>query len=291
MRIARRVLSPIGVLLAFAVGGWLLRWLTAGSWSAVQGGNPTFDSLLIFVVALLAWACFAWLALGTLLMALSAIPGALGSACGALAERMTPAVYRRVARVALGISVAAGPVLGALPAHAATVNQPTQAAAAAQLLPGLDRPGSLDRAGTVDTQLPSGIQLPNLDRAGTVDNQLPSGIQLPNLDRPGGSDIRDELPMPDRPTSSQAGLPNPERPQTTDPVLRPPTRHVQAEEQYVVKRGDNLWDIARQHLPDGASNAEINREWHRWYYANRQVVGDNPDMVLPGQVLTPPPPA
>lgn len=270
MRIIRRVLSPIGVLLAFAAGAWLLRWLTAGSWSAVQGGSPTFDALIVLVVAVLAWACFAWLALGTLLMALSVLPGAIGSACGSLAEQLTPAVYRRAARVALGLSVAAGPVLGALPANAATVDQPTQAAAAAQLLPGLDRPG-------------------------TVEGQLPGGIQLPSLDRPGGTDVRDQLPMPDRPVSDrsdsvtgQVGLPNPDRPQTRDPVTRAPIRAVDAHEQIVVKRGDNLWNIAKDHLPAGASNAEINQEWHRWYDANRQVIGENPDMILPGQMLTPP---
>ncbi len=282
MRIVRRVLSPIGVLLAFVAGGWCLRWLTDGSLSVVQGGNPSFDALLVLVVAVLAWACFGWLAVGTFLMALSALPGAVGAACGSLAEQLTPEVYRRAARVALGLSVAAGPVLGAIPANAATIDQPTQAAAAAQLLPGLDRPG-------------------------TVDSQLPGGLQLPNLDRPGGYSASGDqssaggtfgLPTPDRPTSDRStspwsssdrtGLPNPERPQTHDPVTRPPLRHVDASDQITVKRGDNLWNIAKDHLPTGASNAEINREWHRWYDANRQVIGDNPDLILPGQVLRPP---
>ncbi len=270
MRMVRRVLSPIGVLLAFVAGGWLLRWLTAGSLTAVQGGNPTLDALLVLVVSVLAWACFVWLALGTLLMALSVLPGALGSACGALGERLTPAVYRRAARVALGLSVAAGPVLGALPAGAATVDQPTRAAAAAQLLPGLERPGS-------------------------VESQVRGAMQLPDLDRPAGGEVAEQLPMPDRPISDRsdsspdrAGLPNPERPQTRDPVTRAPLRNVDAHQQIVVKRGDNLWNIARDHLPPGASSVEINQAWHRWYDANRQVIGDNPDLILPGQVLTPP---
>jgi nucleoid-associated protein YgaU len=275
MRIARRVLSPIGVLLAFAWGAWFLRWLTAGSWDGIRDGNPTFDALLVFVVAVLAWACYAWLALGTLLMALSVLPGALGRACGELAERVTPAAYRRIARIALGISVAAGPMLGALPANAATVDQPTQAAAAAAAM------------------------LPSLDRPGTVDSRLPSGITLPSLDRPSGSDavasdIMASLPMPDRPigdrapVTAQADLPNPERPQTTDPVTRPPVRDVADVQEVVVKRGDTLWGIAARHLPPGASDAEIHREWQRWYEANRQVIGDDPNLILPGQILTPP---
>lgn len=201
MRIVRRVVSPIGVLLAFLVGAWALRWLTAGSLTAVRDGALTFDALLVFVVAVLAWACFAWLAFGTVLMALSALPGAIGAACGSLAERVTPAFYRRAARVALGLSVAAGPVLGSLPANAATVDQPTQAAAAAQMLPGLDRPG-------------------------TIDSQLPGGIQLPDLDRPGGTDIRNsQLPMPDRPSSASSGRIGFDRPGCPIPTgRRPPTQ-------------------------------------------------------------------
>ncbi|REF37546.1 LysM peptidoglycan-binding domain-containing protein [Thermasporomyces composti] len=283
MRTARRVLSPIGVLLAFAWGAWFLRWLTAGSWSGVRDGNPSFEALLVFVVAVLAWACYAWLAFGTILMALSVLPGALGRACGELAERVTPAAYRRIARIALGISVAAGPMFGALPANAATVDQPTQAAAAAaQMLPSLDRPG------TIDSRLPSGVTLPSLDR--------PSGSDVVTSDVV-ASDIVARLPMPDRPVADQApvtgqaDLPNPERPQTSDPVTRAPVRDLgDVQQQVVVKRGDTLWDIAARHLGPGASNAEIHREWQRWYEANRQVIGDDPNLILPGQILTPPPP-
>ena len=43
----------------------------------------------------------------------------------------------------------------------------------------------------------------------------------------------------------------------------------------VVRRGDTLWGFAGP-------------EWPRWYAANRAVIGDDPDLILPGQRLVVP---
>lgn len=59
----------------------------------------------------------------------------------------------------------------------------------------------------------------------------------------------------------------------------------------VVRRGDTLWDLARRHLPAGATDAQIAREWPRWYAANRAVVGPDPGLLLPGQRLRVPGPS
>ncbi|WP_426309267.1 LysM peptidoglycan-binding domain-containing protein [Cellulosimicrobium sp. E-16] len=56
----------------------------------------------------------------------------------------------------------------------------------------------------------------------------------------------------------------------------------------VVVRGDSLWSIAARHLPDGASDAQVADAVQRWYAANVGVVGDDPDLVRPGQVLVAP---
>jgi hypothetical protein len=53
----------------------------------------------------------------------------------------------------------------------------------------------------------------------------------------------------------------------------------------VVHRGDSLWTIAHRHLGPGATDAEVARAWPHWYAANRDVVGPDPDVLLPGQVL------
>jgi hypothetical protein len=46
-----------------------------------------------------------------------------------------------------------------------------------------------------------------------------------------------------------------------------------------------LWNIAARHLGPHASAAEIARAWPRWYAANRAVIGIDPGVILPGQVL------
>jgi hypothetical protein len=58
-----------------------------------------------------------------------------------------------------------------------------------------------------------------------------------------------------------------------------------------VLAGDSLWGIVANHLGHGASDVDIALEWPRWYEANRELIGQNPDVLLPGQVLLPPAPA
>ncbi|MCL1900675.1 MAG: LysM peptidoglycan-binding domain-containing protein, partial [Promicromonosporaceae bacterium] len=63
--------------------------------------------------------------------------------------------------------------------------------------------------------------------------------------------------------------------------------------QYVVQPGDCLWRIAAAQLTDsygsGASNAAIAAATAAWYTANRAVIGNNPNLIYPYQVLTAPP--
>lgn len=58
----------------------------------------------------------------------------------------------------------------------------------------------------------------------------------------------------------------------------------------VVHRGDTLWSIAARHLGPAATCAQIDAEWHRWFAANREVIGADADAILPGQLLKPPAP-
>lgn len=52
--------------------------------------------------------------------------------------------------------------------------------------------------------------------------------------------------------------------------------------------GDSLWLIAARAIGPTASEIETARLWPRWYEANRGVIGEHPDVLLPGQVLRPP---
>jgi nucleoid-associated protein YgaU len=60
---------------------------------------------------------------------------------------------------------------------------------------------------------------------------------------------------------------------------------------HVVVRGDCLWDIAAARLAEAGgtpSNAEIATTVRAWWTANADVIGPDPDLLLPGQVLRPP---
>ncbi len=61
---------------------------------------------------------------------------------------------------------------------------------------------------------------------------------------------------------------------------------------HVVLRGECLWSIAEADLRvrTGAdpAPAAVAAAVQRWWAANAEVIGDDPDLLLPGQVLTPP---
>lgn len=78
---------------------------------------------------------------------------------------------------------------------------------------------------------------------------------------------------------------------TTGPLAAEPRQAPRASrpvEVVVVRPGDTLWDIARRHLPAGATDAQVARAWPRWYAANRTVIGPDPDVIRPGQRLRAP---
>jgi nucleoid-associated protein YgaU len=50
------------------------------------------------------------------------------------------------------------------------------------------------------------------------------------------------------------------------------------EETYTVKKGDSLSKIAKRAYGDA-------QQWRRIYEANREIIGDNPDLIHPGQAL------
>ncbi|ACZ31518.1 hypothetical protein Xcel_2503 [Xylanimonas cellulosilytica DSM 15894] len=56
----------------------------------------------------------------------------------------------------------------------------------------------------------------------------------------------------------------------------------------VVLRGDTLWGIAARWLGGDPTDAEVMAATVRWHEANRDVIGDDADVILPGQILSPP---
>jgi len=75
------------------------------------------------------------------------------------------------------------------------------------------------------------------------------------------------------------------QPTSTDPVSEPtPDR-----QDHVVAVGDSLWSIAcqtlRQRLHREPSSSEVDSYWRTIYATNRQLVGDDPNLIHPGQRL------
>lgn len=79
------------------------------------------------------------------------------------------------------------------------------------------------------------------------------------------------------------GLPLPDRPSSGPSPARGAGPATPRGELVVVSAGDTLWAIAGEELAAGAPH------WRRLYAANRKVIGDDPDLIRPGQRLRVPP--
>jgi nucleoid-associated protein YgaU len=169
------------------------------------------DAVVLAVAGLLAWLVWAWAALGLLLTAASALPGALGALARLLLRIAVPAGLRRAASLALGVGIGLNAPFLAGTALAATTTATTTATTA---------------------------------------------------------------PVPDWPAAPSPPAPAP--PSTAG---------------HVVVRGDCLWLIARGALEaagDRPSDADVATSVRAWWTANQAVIGPDPDLLRPGQVLQPP---
>jgi hypothetical protein len=88
-------------------------------------------------------------------------------------------------------------------------------------------------------------------------------------------------PLPPASAPALAALPAPLIPARTTA-----TPHARAK--VVVSPGDCLWSIAANELGQHATPSAIARRWPAWYATNRAVIGADPALLLPGQVLQSP---
>ena len=58
---------------------------------------------------------------------------------------------------------------------------------------------------------------------------------------------------------------------------------------HAVIHGDSLWSIAANRLTSSASDQDIDREWRSIYALNKDLIGNNPSLIFPGQIFELPP--
>lgn len=264
----QRAACGVAVAATGAAGlGW---WLTAAAAALLDAARSPVPLSPEDAVALLA-ACLGlllllWLALGVLATVLSLLPGRVGAAARRIANRVAPALSRRLAAVIVGASLggalAPGTALArdgrivpsAVVTTAASPNFAPEAPAAAAFPAATGGPGW-----------------------GPAAEPVPDRVTAPT-----GVAARSAAPapgwVPDRPLVRRQ--PSPRLVATSPPREERPG--------VVVRRGDTLWAIARQHLGPGATDAEVAQEWPRWHRANQAVIGPDPGRLLPGMVLQAP---
>ncbi|MEO7269691.1 MAG: LysM peptidoglycan-binding domain-containing protein [Knoellia sp.] len=258
------VVRVIAVAAASLVVGSTAAWILATAWIAARAnvtapGPASADELLAITAATLALALAAWLVLGTVLEVLAHVPGRVGRAAQVWADRLTPALARRLAAFVLGVGVG---VAGG-PSQAVANPRPSTTAA------------SVADPGFVPTQSAPGASVPD---PGFAPAPVGPGFSpIPTV--PATPAFTSEPAAPGfTPTAPRV------RPQV-DPGLLGSRLAPSIDREVVVHRGDTLWSIAARHLGPQASDAEIAREWPRWFDLNRGLIGDNPDLILPGQIL------
>ncbi len=65
----------------------------------------------------------------------------------------------------------------------------------------------------------------------------------------------------------------------------PRARRTRRHHALVVRPGDTLWALAEQDLPAPATDRQVSARWRAVYRRNRGVIGPDPDLIRPGQVL------
>lgn len=234
---------------------------------------------LVAVLALLAWLTAVYLLLVAMVAVGSQVPGVVGAACRALLRRVAPATLRRAVELALGIGLTVGSVAG-LAGPAAAQEQP--AAAARPLAAVLDHPLASPPASpgpSLDHPLDDTLVIAG--PAGEPKRAAGSAVPPPIVAPPATDPV---APRPEVAPPSAVVQPADVQPVDVQPAVVQPV-DVQP---VVVQPGDTLWGIARDHLPDAATDAQVALAWPTWWQANRQVVGDDPDLIRPGMSLLPP---
>lgn len=224
-------------------------------WHVAAGRHqtPTFEDLLGFVATGVGLAIVAWWIAAFLLAVAAAVLQQSGKGRSAsTTAKLSPAFMRRLAAAILGLNLVGIPLANAAPAPVEPAWSPD----------GRTTPSSVISAQWAPAPVPT-----------THHSTLPSIESDPSKIEP-----RWQPRAPATEPGLLGSLPR----RTAEKPASPGQRTV------VVSRGDSLWSIAARQLGPMASDVDIALHWPKWYAANRQVIGDDPGLLVPGQILQPP---
>lgn len=218
-----------------------------------SGSVSSLQGLAGFAAAAAGLAVALWWSLGMVLAVLSAVLQKAGhAAAAAAAGALAPAFMKRLAAAVLGINLVAG----------------AGAAQAADQFPGAN-PGQ-------------GVSMLQYPLNTAVHPQWEPTLELPGR---GPGQAAAGSPGADNPATPQ-WQPSSQHPSTN--VFIRPGRSDPAVQTVVVRAGDSLWRLAAEQLGPLATDADIAAHWPRWYERNRDVIGADPHLIIPGQVFEAP---
>ena len=240
----------LGVLL-YAVGSGILE-----QWQQSSAGHQGLQAehLLGAAAAAAGAGLVGWWFLALLFAGATTLLDRNGKTrAAALTRKLSPALMQRLVLAALSVQLVSGPAANAHPVLSGPEWTPTQDhAASAPASPGSH----------VNQVLEPAVEATAKARAASIEInpgwQPAAPVAGPGLLAPPAIRAADD-------TASGAGA-----------------------AAVTVLAGDTLWDVAAHAMGPGASDVEIAMQWPRWYEANRALIGQNPDVLLPGQILQPP---
>lgn len=230
-----------------------LRWHTLGSARHLDLPELLAVGAAGAGIALMFWWLFA-LACALLSVAAQQLGSArVASVSGALA----PAFMRRVVTAVLGLNLVTAPM-----AHGSQV-------------PAVDPLWHAQTVAVAAVPAPTGDPLPPAAAEAVAPQWVPRTAETSPglLARPESRDAEDATGAGGASQAPASGVPG----------------NIGAESRsgpdVVVKTGDSLWSIVAAALGPYAGDVDVARSWPDWYRANRDTIGADPNIILPGQIL------
>lgn len=198
-----------------------------------------------------------WWSMSLVIAVAAALLDRCGSARAASAAgKFTPAFMRRLALAAVGLQLVTAPLAAASPLPADPGSPgPAPAASAAWTPPAVPVATTTDAPPPAATTPPGPAPLPGVPAVAE-----PQWRPLSPVVEPG--------PLAGRPLRQQPAA------ESAEVTVRP---------------GDSLWSLSSARLGPFASDVDIALDWPLIYQANREIIGGNPNLLRPGQVLQLPP--